>query len=323
MTKEKIPMLTGLRGLYKLIHTALHIPYLKDEKPVGLLIVSKPGMGKSLLLTRFRSEHLVLLNDLTGFGLERTVIELEDKGTGFIVVPDLLRPMARKIGWEGFLTLSNILLEEGLTGIRRYDADLKFKRPVNFGIISAITSDALMRNLPYLNAIGFTSRFAIFNYGYEPSDCAQVEILVSRKASDDNLVYEISRGRKNKERVGIAVNEKMAAYIRILGRRMVSNNGRRYMSFRSINFMRRMCKAHALAQNRRKVTIEDIQAIHSLLPFLIDSPQVGTDLEFHILQGESERDLLKRYTRTEIIKAQERLTAKGLNREMLPENGDR
>lgn len=315
-------MLTGLRGLYQLIHTALHIPYLKDEKPVGLLIVSKPGMGKSLILTRFRSENIVILNDLTGYGLERTVIELESKGAGYVIVPDILRLMTRKLGWQAFLTLSNILLEEGLSGIRRADADLKFKRPVHFGILTAITADTLRQNLPYFNAIGFSSRFGMFSYGYERSDSEQVETIISKQAPDDKLVFEINRAKKEKDRVKIAVTTEMSGYIRLLGRRMASNNGR-YMNFRAIGFMRKLAKAHALSRNRKKVTIEDIRAINALLPFFVGSNGDATDLEHFILKGRKVRELMQRYTWAEITKAQGRLTTKGLSRELLPENGDR
>ena len=312
----------GLTACSTLIRTALHIPYLQDEKPVGILLVSKPGMGKSLILTRFRSDNIVILNDLTGYGLERTVIELESKGAGYVIVPDILRLMTRKLGWQAFLTLSNILLEEGLSGIRRADADLKFKRPVHFGILTAITVDTLRQNLPYFNAIGFSSRFGMFSYGYERSDSEQVETIISKQAPDDKLVFEINRAKKEKNRVKIAVTTEMSGYIRLLGRRMAYNNGR-YMNFRSIGFMRKLAKAHALSCNRKKVTIEDIRAINALLPFFVGSNGDATDLEHFILKGQKVRELMKRYTWGEITKAQERLKAKGLSREMLPENGDR
>jgi len=314
--KNSLSPITGLTACTSLIRTALHVPFIKDEKPVGILIVSKPGMGKSMLLTRFHSDNIVLLNDLTGYGLERTVIELEGKSCGYIVVPDMLKIMSRTKGWEAFLTLTNILLEEGLTSVRRFDINIKFKQPVHFGIITAITSDALRQNLTYLTGIGFTSRFGIFNYDYEPSDYSRVETLISRQAPDDNLVFEMDCAKMNADRVKVAVNADMAQYIRLLGRLMAASNGRA-MSFRSISFARRMAKGHALVCGRKHVAFPDIEETLSLLPFFVSSNPAATDLEYAILRGKRKADLIRRYTPEEILGAEKRLVTRRLSRNLL------
>jgi hypothetical protein len=48
----------GLSACEQLIRIALHIPYLKDEKPIGIMLIAQPGMGKSMVLTRFKSDNI-------------------------------------------------------------------------------------------------------------------------------------------------------------------------------------------------------------------------------------------------------------------------
>src|SRR4030042_3464158 len=162
--------LIGLTACQQLLKLAMHIPYLKDEKPIGILLIAHPGMGKSMILTQILSDNIILISDLTGYGLESTILECKRMTRGYVVVPDLLRLQSRKAGWQAFLTLTNIILEEGLFGIARGDLNVQFKKPINFGIISAITADSFKRNLQYFNQIGFTSRFGLFSYSYEDSD---------------------------------------------------------------------------------------------------------------------------------------------------------
>ena len=173
----------GLSACEQLIRIALHIPYLKDEKPIGIMLIAQPGMGKSMLLTRFQSDNIVTANDLTGYGLEKTILECKKISKGYIVIPDLLRLQSRKAGWQAFLTLTNVILEEGLVGIARGDLNIRFKKPVNFGILTAITADCFKTNLGYWQKVGFASRFALFSYSYEDSDYKKIEELVSNRAN--------------------------------------------------------------------------------------------------------------------------------------------
>lgn len=316
MTNElkKTPMLTGLHALYTLIYTALHIPYLKDEKPVGILIISKPGMGKSMLLTRFYSDHIITINDMTGYGLERTMIEMEGKATGYIVNPDLLRLMARKKGWEAFLTLTNIILEEGLKAIRRADSNLQFKNPVNFGLISAITTDCFYQHQAEFAKVGFSSRFGIFSYGYELSDKWRIEKMVSMKSVEDEHIYYIKPKIKNKNSGNITIPDEIGEYIQRIGNILAN---RKQEPFRAIVFTRRMIKAHAFAEGRTEVSMADVKEIFSLIPFFLPPYPSATDLEYLILKETPEDELKKLYLPNEIFEARSRLIKKRIGWDLM------
>jgi hypothetical protein len=312
--KEKIPMLMGLRALYSLINTALHIPFIAEEMPVGILIVSKPGMGKSMLLTRFRSDNIMPLSDCTGHGLEKTVIEMEGKERGYVIISDLLKIMSRKKSWDGFITLSNIILEEGLKSLRRADVNMVFKHPIRFGLITAITSDCLEQHYNEFVKVGFASRLGIFSYNYEQSDNARIENFISIKSVNEKMFYLVEpRSRKNPI-CDIVVSQEMGKYIKRLGK--VLANGK-HESFRPIVFIRRMVKAHAYIENRNEVTIEDIQEMFALVPFFVPPSTTSTDLEYLILKGYSDEAFKNLYTNKEIYEAHERLTKKRINWNMI------
>ena len=306
----KIPMqqFVGLTALTRLVYIALHIPYLKDEQPVGILVIARPGMGKSMLLTRFKSDNIVLLNDITGYGLEQTVRDMEGMGKGYVIIPDFLRLMARKKGYEAFLTLTNIILEEGLSGIRRADVNIRFRKPVHFGIITAMTDGCYRAHYDTFAKIGFASRFGTFAYNYEKSDYAHIEKLVSVQANTDSVTYEINPD--NLKEVNISIGPKAGEMIKKLGKLMA--NGK-HVSFRSIKFVRKLCKARALAAGHSEIKTEDIREVFSLIPFFIPPFPISTDLEYYLCNGVKESELSKHYEEEEIYRAKQRLLQKGLD----------
>lgn len=302
--------LVGLKACEQLIKISLHIPYLKDENPIGILLIAQPGMGKSMLLTRFDSENIITVSDLTGFGLEKTILECKKLSKGYILIPDLLRLQARNKGWQAFLTLTNIILEEGLVSIARGDVTVKFKKPVNFGIITAITADCFQRNLSYFSRIGFTSRFGLFSYSYEGSDYQRIEALISKKSNGENEKLVIKPPKNLRGEKNILVSSKMAEYIKNVGKTL--SNGKP-STFRSIKFVRRLVKAHALMNGRNKVALEDIREIFALTPFFVPPYPTSTDLEYRICKGIPENTLLKHYSEHEIYEAHKRLVGKQIN----------
>jgi hypothetical protein len=86
--------------------------------------------------------------------------------------------------------------------------------------------------------------------------------------------------------------------------------------FRSIVFVRRLCKASALMNGRRSVATQDIRIVFALLPFLLPPHQTTTDLDYHMLRGASVKNLKKRYSEQEINDAQQRLISRHLDWEV-------
>jgi hypothetical protein len=206
MAKQRDNIPVGLSAAHMLLEIALHIPYLADEKPVGIMMIAQPGMGKSMLLTRFESEKIMRFNDLTGWGLEQVLISCRKLDGGFVVIPDLLRLLARKNGFEAFLTMGNILLEEGYESVVRWDINLKLKKPVNAGIITALTNSCYQRYFKHFEKTGFLSRFGIFGFSYADSDRLRIAQAVSRNGNSSARKILI-RPPKNTQKTKIQISK--------------------------------------------------------------------------------------------------------------------
>ncbi|MEM3105060.1 MAG: hypothetical protein QXD69_06120, partial [Candidatus Bathyarchaeia archaeon] len=110
--------------------------------------------GKSYLLTKILSPGSIVINDITGWGLERIVSEIYMKDTyPYIVIPDFVKVASRKQSYESFLGLMNALLEEGVSQIRKYDLEVKFEKPVRCGILTGITPDYLEKRVKLINVL--------------------------------------------------------------------------------------------------------------------------------------------------------------------------
>ena len=293
----------GLKAATRLLTIALHIPFLEDEKPVGILLIAQPGMGKSMLLTRFESPNILRFNDLTGWGFERTLTEMQELQRGYIVIPDLLRLMARKKGWEAFLTLTNIVLEEGIEALRRFDTNVRLDRPLNFGVITAMTTDVYRMHRDRFQKTGFASRFGKFAYSYERSDARRIENLVASKSTYQAPKIEIQDKVKAKVEIEKALIKPIMKIGKIMG------NGKP-PHFRAIDFVRRLAKARALSEGRDAVIKEDLIEIYALIPFFVPPYPTATDLEYYLLLGKNDDELLERYTEEEIENAKYNLRSK-------------
>ena len=274
---EKEKQLIGLRAATKAVKLCLHIPCLADERPLGFMFIAQPGTGKSFLLTKFRAENMIIVNDITGRGLENIIEKMQRFKMGYVNIPDLLKVISRSKGWDAFLTLANIVLEEGLTAISRYDKYVTFDVPLNFGIVTAMTSKCFAQYYNLFEKTGFLSRFGAFAFDYEKEDEHKITKNLSRGQTDGDLKYFIPTPT---EKVFVDIDEQTSGSIKKMGR--ILSNGKQ-KPFRAVNFVRRLAKASALMNNRTKVNHNDLRQVFALLPFFIPPEPISTDLDYLIL----------------------------------------
>jgi len=313
--KQETKQLIGLKAATKAVELSLHIPYLVDERPLGFMFIAQPGTGKSFLLTKFRAENMIIVNDVTGRGLENIVEKMQRVKQGYINIPDMLKVMSRPLGWDAFLTLSNIVLEEGLTAISRYDKFVTFDVPLNFGIISAMTSKCFKSNQKLFERTGFLSRFGIFGYDYEKEDEQKITRNLSVGKTNGELKYFIP----TPDEPGFIEIGKKAGK-KIEGLASLLSNGK-HKPFRAVNFVRRLVKANAMLNGRNKVDELDLEEIRALIPFFVPPEPFSTDLDYLILKKPSKTSWKKYkgmlidkegYSNDSIYNARQRLINKQL-----------
>lgn len=171
-TKQENGYLIHLEPLKKIVECALLSPYIKNEKPISLLIVGKAESGKSSVMKQYReNKGVVYLTDCTAYGITRDILPKIVSGEiKTIMIPDLLTPLSKQTKTrQSFIAFLNNLIEEGVAKIRTYST--VWNRDVKANVITAITDEALRDARHSWAKMGFLSRFIIFSYSYYFNFC--------------------------------------------------------------------------------------------------------------------------------------------------------
>lgn len=170
--------LHSISQLKKIIECALITPYIKNEKPLSLLIVAKPESGKTTVMKLYAgNKGIVYVTDCTAYGIQRDLLpKLVSKEIRTIVIADLLTPLSKAFKTkQSFIAFLNNLIEEGVAKITTYA--MTWDKEVKANIITAVTDQAIEDGRHEWAKLGFLSRFIIFSYSYSMS--AVMEILSS------------------------------------------------------------------------------------------------------------------------------------------------
>lgn len=170
--RRAISGLTDLGPLIDIIRLTLLTAYIKNvPKPNSLIIIAKPESGKTEVMRKFGPyKNVAYLSDVTAFGIQRDLLgKMESGEVRHIMIPDLLKPLARKESTvNSFITMMNSLIEEGFAAMSTYATSglVTFKKAVKVGLITAITTDEFNDNRHNWKKKGFLSRTIPFSYSY-------------------------------------------------------------------------------------------------------------------------------------------------------------
>lgn len=283
----------GLKASIEFLNLLNCIPYLEDEHPIGMFIVAPPGSGKSFLLTNYISKNFIIVSDITGFGLEKLILTLNSRKSGYVVVPDVLRPMNRKASFEQLTALLNILLEEGLRVIKRHNLDIELSSPLRFGFISAITDTEFIKVTEKFFSTGLLSRILVFSFYYNPTDVTKIQKQVALGKDSSMKIYG-----KTLEVSKISIPEKLVPYINFMSKFLDKNK----YPFRNTKIIRKLAKASALLRGKTKISLEDLKNVYCFFPFITYADNIkgidktfgrGSDLHYLILKKVSKTKIEK------------------------------
>ena len=253
----------GLQGMTHLIRNIYLITQIEGENPPGILIIAPPGTGKSFVLSSIHYSKNIITNDITEGGLQKLLVEIEKQGQGYLVIPDLLKVLARPNGGEAFVTLANVLLEEGVQRSTKFNLDIKFDKPLNFGMAEAITDDVFLKQQKMLEEKGFLSRHYLSGFSYCQEDIPKIKKSISRDEKFVPLEIPV------RESTSIKIPEKHLKWIDIMGTILGTLKEDRQPYLRAIKQIKALFKAEAWANNRVTVEEIDVNNIYCLLPFFV------------------------------------------------------
>jgi hypothetical protein len=251
----------GLEWLERLLRYSLASAYLKDERPVNLLIVADVEEGKTQLLSKFSKVPFVLyMTDFTRFGLARDWLpKFKDRTKRVIMVPDLYQLFEGKTpsASESINTFLTGVTEEGIIRISTYGIALELEDvPVKLGLIGAIPIRIFNDKRWRWRRSGFISRTLPVSYSYSKETAAKIldyvmnrEYVIDQKASFETL----------KEDVDVKLDPALAKRLLPLSQgisKVIETHG-----FRLQRQLQNLCMARALLEKRTEVSREDIDEI--------------------------------------------------------------
>jgi len=262
-TEKERGYLIKIEPLKKIVECALISPYIKDEKPISLLIIAKPESGKSSVMKQYReNQGVVYLTDCTAYGITRDILPKIVSGeVKTIMIPDLITPLSKQTKTrQSFVAFLNNLIEEGVAKITTYST--VWNQDAKANVISAVTDQALRDARHGWAKMGFLSRFVIFTYSYNISTV--IEILNSYSEHAHNPEY--TKMKIPKKQVDIKLTKEIADKLNPIAMK-IGEQFRIYGFRAKINF-RSLLKSLAHLNGRKTVTERDFEELLELADYM-------------------------------------------------------
>lgn len=259
--------------LEKAIENVIYSGYLKNERPLSLLIISNPESGKTEVLKKFIvNKGLVYKSDFTAYGLMKDIIPLIAKGeVRHIICPDLLRPFSRRQSIvKELITFLNGLIEDGIINVSTYFSPQTFLttedkiKNLKCGLIGALTKDAFFENLKLWKSVGFLSRAIPFTYSYSQSDVVDIlESIISEEYHKEKTI-KLEKLPKKDKKVELNLNLAQRLLPYTFRYAQVCNS----YGFRFQKQLQVLLKANALSRGDNKTTEEDFEQVVKILDYV-------------------------------------------------------
>lgn len=237
----------------KIVKLVLISGCLKEIKPLSLLLIGDVGIGKTEIITNFKSSRILFMTDLSYMGL---LEELKDKkDVTHIIIPDFIKITKKKRSTsDNLISLINAGTEEGIGNIhlQNFKEDFKGKR---IGIITSTTKSSYYGNKKAWSGIGFLDRFLICSYSYSDDT---IEAIIKYINEEKYLNKTIKEQIKNLKKVSIktktTLNEKLNPLI--------------HKRFRSLKNLQALVKCNALLRGSNIVENSDVEEVTRLSKYI-------------------------------------------------------
>lgn len=253
-----------------IVRKAIFSGYLKDEKPLSLLISALPESGKTTVLEGFyRTDGLLLVSDATAYGIIKETNDLKDIQNGsikHIIIPDLIAPLSKRPETsKTFVAFMNALIEEGIVNISSYAVKItKQKVPARCGLITAITPEYLNDQRHGWLKMGFLSRMLPVSYSYSQSTVREIFDYIMR---EEHLESDLEKLELPVRNVEVTLDEEYAKSIfPFVSASVLKAEG--LYGFRLQRQAQTLLKASALEQGRTEVTKEDVHTVINVLDYV-------------------------------------------------------
>jgi len=255
--KKRVTHLINVENLLEVVKLVVISGFLKNHKPLSMLLVGKSDMGKTEITSSFKAKNIVFLTDLSSSGVYNLLKNLD---LTHIIIADFTKiTMKAKQTSHNLLTTLNSVMEEGLFRQELKDTTNDNKGR-NIGIITSTTKASFGQNKKFMESFGLTSRFLIVSYDYEESTIDKIMDSIYKceylQKQYKGIDIKDNNGKKIKK-LDVIIPEALARQL----------NKDKKNEFRTQKQLQTLACCSALTENRKEVNIKDIEKVKSLNKF--------------------------------------------------------
>jgi len=156
-----------------MLNLVIQTAFIKTcSKPISLLLVGVPGLGKSRILSPLaKLKYVSYVNDITPKYLVEFLKQVDNGEKKFLVIPDFTNCTSHgKSTKNTLIAILRSMTEEGVTDLKDYHLEFTAtKKPVKAGLITAITNSSYREFNQTWKSTGFLSRLLPFSFDHSVS----------------------------------------------------------------------------------------------------------------------------------------------------------
>jgi len=155
-----------------MLNLIVQTAFLKSSsKPISLLLIGLPGLGKSRLLSQLaKLKYVSYVNDITPKYLVEFLEQVKKGEKKYLVIPDFTNCTSHgKSTKTTLIAILRSMTEEGVTNLSDYHLEFKADKPVKAGLITAITNSSYREFNQIWKSTGFLSRLLPFSFDHSVS----------------------------------------------------------------------------------------------------------------------------------------------------------
>jgi hypothetical protein len=244
----------------------LQTAYLKSSaKPLSLLLIGKPGIGKSRLLSPLaKVKEVSYVNDITPKYLVDFLGKVKSGEKKFLVIPDFTNCMSHgKNTRNTLVAVLRSMTEEGVVDLSDYHLEFKSDVPVRAGLVTATTNSSYEEFRTTWKGTGFLSRLLPFSFSHSVATVKGIMDAIDSGKPDPIERVKLSVKRKPQ---AVYCPDYLLRQLRVYEELLSKSTGS--LPYRQQVQLKAITEAHVVLRGDKSLTQEDINVIANLLNWI-------------------------------------------------------
>lgn len=268
-----------MQPLSELIETVLYTACVAKEKPVSIIIVGPSGVGKSVLISRYKSVNLMPTDSVTSMGLFNIAQSDPKNEIKFLQIPDLNPTLSRKPTTVQ-ATMANLLSFTADGTVRTDDGRSNKESKHNaVGMVTSATDDIYHGQAKKWFALGLRRRIIPVFFKYSTVTTGKLQRLVKRdkiqSTNPETVTINLTKSFRPKIPRKLAGEIEFLSnyFAKSLGKLSKIENSQKKWFVRNVLpiapqiTLQNLARAHAIRAKRNTVNRTDIQFLKNFIEF--------------------------------------------------------